>query len=175
MELYTTIENNNAFCTAVKMHGDLALMCPACHDITYIHNFYYENIIKSSQCCDKITIPDQLPIQINCDKCDYNGFAIAIDPNIADTISILNKKGYITKECCEGHGENLFYSCTNVDSKPYVLFHYGISINDVPKFWKLKITKDGFCKLVVKKNKRHYKNEYLERLDDWARNLPNRY
>lgn len=172
MKLYTTNKINNGIDTIVKMHGDLALMCPACYDITHIHDFYYENIIRSEYCGTKIAILDQLPIRVDCDKCDYNGFAIALDPNIAETISILNKKGYITKECCEGHDENLFYSCTNVDSKPYVLFHYGISINDVPKFWKLKITKDGFFKLVVKKSKRHYKNEYLESLDDWARNLP---
>lgn len=172
MKLYTTNKINNGIDTIVKMHGDLALMCPACYDITHIHDFYYENIIRSEYCGTKIAILDQLPILVDCDKCGYNELAIALDPNIAETISILNKKGYITKECCEGHDENLFYSCTNVDSKPYVLFHYGISINDVPKFWKLKITKDGFFKLVVKKSKRHYKNEYLESLDDWAINLP---
>lgn len=38
---------------------------------------------------------------------DSNYFEV--DDNIANTISVLNKKGYKTKACCSGHNDGRFH------------------------------------------------------------------
>ena len=45
---------------------------------------------------------------IKCENCNnYIDFDFYIDPNITNCIAQLNKKGYITRNCCEGHNYDI--------------------------------------------------------------------
>lgn len=106
-------------CTTFKCKriGTLALMCPECYHITQ-----HEVNANSVVCIHGNNNPEHKHVSANtqytideCSCCMNRNFtAIELDPNIAEAISIFNKKGYYTKYCCEGHGKN--------KSEPYIYF-----------------------------------------------------
>ena len=55
-------------------------------------------------------------------KCGELIHFIRIDKNIADIILELNKKGYKTSQCCEGHIEDGYFH-------PYIYFSYLFDVN----------------------------------------------
>ena len=79
--------------------GKLALMCPNCYGICML------NMDRKL----KYTVKDDCKISTftkifgDCKHCHKFADYIEIDGNIAKTIKILNRKGYFTKYCCEGH------------------------------------------------------------------------
>lgn len=114
-----------------------------------------------------------------------------IDDLIAPPIQILNRKGYITEFCCAGHPFVVLYDKTdfnddiafeiisNTKFNSYILFKEGISLPTVPQ---------GFfiCETIGKKlmvEKKYKDNdtyifmrdvlESMEKLYEWALNLPN--
>lgn len=90
------------------MYGTLALMCPECFEINYadiIHSSHTTVSAYDDANIEPIIMP--LPryriAECTCCGAEYV-YAIPIDINIANAISLLNQKGYITKFSCEGHG-----------------------------------------------------------------------
>lgn len=83
--------------------GRLALMCPYCYETHMI------DINKKLKMKYHVKYNDNYEIFAStkfngiCKYCHNPVDFIEIDGNIAKTIKILNRKGYNTKFCCEGH------------------------------------------------------------------------
>ena len=99
----------------IKEHkyGYIGLMCPYCFDfIIRFINFNTTLSIENEEPTDTSDIEMDIYNHLGyhkriCNTCNKMEVSmIPIDPNIADCISTLNKKGYLTKFCCEGHGDN---------------------------------------------------------------------
>ena len=99
------------------MYGTLALMCPECFEINYadiIHSSHTTVSAYDDANLEPITpLPRYRITECTCCGAEYV-YAIPIDINIANAISLLNQKGYITKFSCEGHGD--------VGSFGYIMF-----------------------------------------------------
>ena len=101
-----------------------------------------------------------------CSFCENRVNGIELDPNIADDISILNKKGYKTKYCCEGHISDHQYI-----SAPYIYFnntHDDIAKN-LPKTWNVDTDYDHF---VIRGDINNSKKKILEDLHKMVEKLP---
>ena len=92
------------------MYGTLALMCPECFEINYadiIHSSHTTVSAYDDANIEPIIMP--LPryriAECTCCGAEYV-YAIPIDINIANAISLLNQKGFITNFSCEGHGKD---------------------------------------------------------------------
>ena len=79
--------------------GKLALMCPHCYEICMLDMDRKLKYNVKDDC--KITTFTKFFGK--CKHCHEFADYIEIDGNIAKTIKILNRKGYFTKFCCEGH------------------------------------------------------------------------
>lgn len=93
---------------------------------------------------------------------DFRCRLVDIDPNIAREIVILNRKGYKTHFCCEGHGmkDNPdFYVAFTI---PKVRFEEIINTITFPKDWEMKYgkfscsIKKGFCKAILRVSMKTY-------------------
>lgn len=77
------------------------LMCPVCYNLTKIKMPAYVTVLT-----DEINLKDMrvLPtISGTCNECGIESVQIQLDADIAAAVAMLNKKGYLTKYCCEGH------------------------------------------------------------------------
>lgn len=107
------------------------------------------------------------------DKCTCELFPpyhlINIDKNIQEHIRILNKKGYRTMYCCEGHG---------IGSNTYITFAMDYFKDIImPKNFKYDkkrtmVTYSYSTKLTEEKAE-ELKKENLALLLEWCKNLPN--
>lgn len=114
--------------------GTIAVMCPKCYNNTKHMVSQDSSIIVLSNTYNDCVSPfTKIEYKINnCKKCSAEDvIGIESDPNIADAISILNKKGYYTKYCCEGHSDR---------DSPYIYFS-DLNILDVihrlPLTWNI--------------------------------------
>ena len=109
--------------------GNIGIMCPCCNycDIIQINTTALTNMryFKDKDTCE-YSVGIQPSIHaLECPDCGrYNLEMIQIDPSIVNIISILNRKGYYTAFCCEGHpdewdDEEKAYIQVN----PYILFN----------------------------------------------------
>lgn len=145
--------------------GTLAYMCPHCYNIIYINGKTYSSISTSSSIIDNFYLDINLIFM--CSFCENRVNGIELDPNIADDISILNKKGYITKYCCEGHISDHQYI-----SAPYIYFnnmHCDIAKN-LPKTWY--VDNDGYDGFVIRGDINNSKKKILEDLHKMVEKLP---
>ena len=143
--------------------GTIAYMCPHCYNIIYMNGKTYSSISSSNI--------DDFYLNINltfmCPFCENRVAGIELDPNIADDIGILNKKGYITKYCCEGHISDHQYI-----SAPYIYFnntHDDIAKN-LPKTWY--VDNDGYDGFVIRADINNSKKKILEDLHKMVEELP---
>lgn len=113
--------------TITTIGGFWAYMCPYCGKITLVHGTVNINIDVvnrdmdgmrgtanvvdiNGMDIDDIRCYAQLMCKIKCYNCGlYFETTDELDPNIAQTISVLNMKGYETLFSCEGHDDNEFY------------------------------------------------------------------
>lgn len=112
-----------------KMKGDICYLCPICFD----------RIDTTIECEMKSALTLQDPdthcfvthrVHRKCWSCRNEVDFIELDPNIGKVVQMLNKKGYYTKFCCEGHGKyNPYISFDQVD----ILDH----VNTLPLEWEL--------------------------------------
>lgn len=96
---------------------------------------------------------------------------LLIDKNIQEHIRLLNKKGYLTTGCCEGHRE----VCINTYISFADDYFNNVSAPDGFKYDKGKrmVTYTYSTKLEEEKME-ELKKEKLEALLKWCKNLPNR-
>ena len=92
-----------------KSKGYIGLMCKHCYrywikKISTKSEVSIENIKSRDQNDCSIYIEPNIDIKywLDC-ECGESSNLIEIDANIVEVISILNKIGYETKYCCEGH------------------------------------------------------------------------
>lgn len=156
--------------------GTIAFMCPICYNIIYINGKYDY----------KVTVPfiDEFNFDtifnFKCPCCENIVKGIELDPNIAKDISRLNKKGYITKFCCEGH---ISKKEDRGSSDPYIFFENGIKISEdiLPKSWYIdnNIYDENDNKLdrfIIRGNIKHYsKKQILNDLTEMINILPDKY
>jgi hypothetical protein len=78
--------------------------------------------------CDTCFTIDKRKYRSNlwCKNPDCDGWIVQIDEVILPTISLLNKKGYITEHCCSGHSWEK--SCCNI----YISFDKSIVLPYLP-------------------------------------------
>ena len=129
---------------------------------SYLNKETFDAVITSSEIKDKNFIP--------------------VDENILPAISMLNKKGYITTDCCEGHYENLLSTSILKQLRqhkemtyeewqyPYIAFAEGIVIPDeieMPFYWR-KYTTTMYTnhKPVLETRKCIMRANYLEEFAD---------
>lgn len=145
--------------------GKLALMCPTCYNIKYVD--INMNILinkKDIFCCVNYIS--------SCDNCNFEGAFIELDPNIAECISILNKKGYRTMFCCEGHDDSQAYIYFNT------LYENAIMkfVNNIDKLYNSSwyIDKKDWAngKLILRVNEGSKKTKYIKELKDFVDELP---
>ena len=124
---------------------------------------------------------------LRCPKCGkVNKFNSFLDPNITETLALLNRKGWQTNFSCEGHpGESVDYVINNDTgigkevtehvSLPYIWFYPSINRNVVeyiplPKPWYLDKNEDEF---IIRCDTIDMAKERLHSLYLWADALPN--
>lgn len=141
--------------------GTIALMCPLCYDIIYINGSYSMNL---NYYRDKICASIHISYLCKNDRLYVEG--IELDPNIAEAISQLNKKGYLTKFCCEGHTYN-GKEC----SSPYIYFKNNLDESiELPETWKFDSNFNA--RDVIRSNLDKYsKTKVLEDLYEWVDKL----
>lgn len=99
--------------------GSLALMCPYCYEI---HMADMDKKIKMKyhkKDNDNYKIFPSMKFNGICKHCHKPIEFIEIDGNLGKTIKILNRKGYFTKFCCEGHDK-----VKNKNDKAYRAYIY---------------------------------------------------
>lgn len=169
----------------------VTLMCPHCYNVSvtdYNVNFRYTHKHKlhadfgvAQKGKFKNGLNDDA---VACDKCK-DAEPIILDPRIAFTIMILNKKGFKTTFSCAGHK----WPPDETDV-PYISFEDSVPIDifkNLPEGWRLDV--DGDFIAVVKDmypaipyfpvNIYYYPAEIgeslrfdIDELDAWASNLP---
>ena len=97
----------------------------------------------------------------------YN--AVEIDDNIADIIATLNKKGYHTRACCEGHeGDYYFNYILFAEPLPSTPYNANISPNRCSISYKWKRKRGG----LEKEELEEFKRQVLEWEREWAYAIP---
>ena len=153
--------------------GYIGIMCPSCfsYDIikrNIVTNIYFHE--QSSQLNNiAVTTTSNMTYTGDCPKCGFTQF-IEVDPNIVKAISILNKKGYHTRFCCEGHYKG-------VKCNTYIYFVHCYNIFDtLPMSWELDLDdmKRGQTVIRTFSKSPEYNKEALFDITNWAMGLPER-
>ena len=135
-------------------------LCPRCYngELRYNEHIHYIN--------------DQIYVK-RCSHCGYTGPAIKIDENMVSAIILLNKAGYKTLNCCQGH----INKHGHVTSTPYIMFSPDIVANDkelkefemsLPESWY--IDNDPYMiqpGIIIRGNMIYYK-DYMNDITEWA-------
>lgn len=128
----------------IKHNGYVGVYCPKCYA-----PYKFEASVKVNIKCNHIDImpvvnlDDLLKLNLSCDTCNESSIVTILDPNIVDTIAMLNYKGYKTKYSCEGNMISDNMMCT-----AYISFESGcfpldiVSKYPLPEDWTLTVDDD---------------------------------
>jgi hypothetical protein len=125
-----------------KRKNETVAMCPKCYSlfdckIGYKYNFKVETD-------NDLIMMDFNDVSIvgHCKHCKYTVYFILIDEKLSEIISTLNKKGYYTEFCCEGHfnkDENgdIFYDDAYImfSEEGTMRLEYFMDYNALPEGW----------------------------------------
>lgn len=136
-----------------KSKGWIGLYCRHCfHPVKfkdYIH-FKIPNIKQDGYRPDAVSIT---PVyKFKCPKCGHTSvFHYEIDVNITPMIAELNRKGFVTKYCCEGHSIDYdkALGCRHTLERSYIFFDIKklpdanalLEVYPLPKPWQRDISK----------------------------------
>jgi len=121
---------------------------------------------------------------------------VELDPMIAETIALLNKKGYRTESSCEGHYPELTIADPEGEHEatiwgmedlgfnpaqdcPYVDFAEGVELPDIPSGWTLEVYEcgqvlcfdEGWDYIYTKEDFEKKQKAVLDSLHEWAEKL----
>lgn len=104
-------------------------------------------------------------VAANCECCPNESANIVLDDNIAQVISLLNKKGYTTYACCEGHKEkdSLYILMEYADMRPLCHYFSDLGYNSTLDY--IPITK---MRLEIKYESIAEKKEIISNLMTWV-------
>ncbi len=99
-----------------------------------------------------------------------------LDPNITDAIAILNKRGYTTKFCCEGHGSKNIETNDGSDDS-YIYFEEKedekvLKTNPLPDSWQIERNDMFSDRFIVRGKVDVNKEKKMNDIRNWALNLP---
>lgn len=150
--------------------GTVKVMCPNCFSL-------FECIIKSKNSTLINQEKSDIFIYYNCkpqyiiDECvcgAISNYGIELDYNIADIISELNKKGFYTRYCCEGH--------LSGSIKPYIMFQEKKIMeyyNILPFSWDINLSFLKYNNKIVFESDYYNKEEALKDIKEFVDLLPN--
>ena len=157
-------------------YGTIGFMCPHCFHVFYATiNFSCYVSITSKK--GFIEVLQNTAYETDeCESCGKYTNLIEVDPNIAETISLLNKKGYLTKFCCEGHNER------RIKDDGYIYFEdrsIGNHLHTLPISWYMDLSLIKNC-ILEGNSKMGYiircdsfnKAEAIYDINQWAKSLP---
>ena len=105
-------------------------------------------------------------VAVNCERCPNESANIVLDDNIAEVISLLNKKGYMTYGCCEGHEEkDSLYIVMAQYAELRQLYHYFIDLGHDITLEYIPITK---MRIEIKYKSISEKKEIISNLMKWV-------
>ena len=163
-----------------NMYGTFAFMCPNCFDVIYRKIYGMGEIctvledpddqIKSEEdVINEYSLIDVYPI-MDCDQCDSHENRVMIDPNIAESIRILNLKGFRTKFCCESHCYGSGISDAYVFFEDFKLMNIVLDV-DLPFGWYIDLEAYRRKQFVIRADYNDEK-DYLFELLEFAESLP---
>lgn len=156
-------------------YGTIGLMCPHCFHVVYatINLSCYVSITSKRGHID--VLQNTVYETDICESCGKYAKLIELDPNIAETISLLNKKGYLTKFCCEGHNEQrddngyVYFEDRSIEDYLYTLpISWYIDLEDIRNLWYEFNPNRGYVIRCDSFNKA----EAIYDINQWAKTLP---
>ena len=156
----------------MHMYGTLALMCPRCYHIEKYNVIANGKIAISPINSTNVQVSPFIRISHYndgpCPECGNDNYdLIEIDPNIADTISILNRKGFHTAFCCEGHGDYGTMGYIYFVRK-YIMEKY---IGTLPPTWYVDLDDIRREHFIIRSESSNYVEAMLD-IYEWAKSLP---
>lgn len=173
-------------------HSTQTCMCTRCLNMKrYLYEFtfgsggVYDTIVTEDG-REYVPLKDGHPFYKDFEKCvdDAPHSIVVLDDKIAETVRILNMKGYKTEFSCEGHREIFTYNINNefADgvqySIPYISFKAGyvlpaIAECSLPHGWRVEYSYLNNMKSYSIYYDDHTENIYFDeqKLVDWANSL----
>lgn len=150
----------------IRDNKTLALMCPKCFNIVgTCEQEVKVNFTRKEEPAKFYGHTMNIQVDGFCDECgEYIEEFLTIDGDIAETISLLNQKGYKTLFSCSGHPNS---------TSAYIYFRnsrYLNYIKSIPENWKIDVN-DYILKLdlIIRSEYRKYNPDELY---NWAVGLP---
>ena len=171
----TRKNKENNICRQVRSyHAYNGLMCPACYDYEIVKFNYTCNLSIEHKSLTKKDIYSTVNVMIDrkCPNCKGYFEQIIVDPNIIESISILNKKGFYTEFCCEGH-DNEYPPSGYIKFRSRLILEY---LDKLPSSWYHDIRDNNkyiyLYNCVVIRSKGENKQQELQDLLEFAKSLP---